>query len=123
MLSIDNFSDLLVRNYWATIRSNRFPMPPNEPVEESVEEILADISYQFKADSNASYFTLQMNSKLGEWWRFGFKASGGHWELIEFVVPSEKRDEHRDLLAPPYGEHLRSFLDYIVSASNAERSI
>ncbi len=102
-------------------------MPPNEPVEESIEELLAGISYEIKLASpsgvRASHFTLQMNSKIGDWWRFGFKSKGSRWEVVEFSAPAEKQGETHDLLAPPYDQHFKRFLEYIVTATNAQRSI
>ena len=42
----DDFAQRFVREYWGVVKNGIFPMPPNEPVEEPLDEILAQVSYE-----------------------------------------------------------------------------
>jgi hypothetical protein len=44
----ERFAEWFLRAYWETVKRNAFPMPPNEPVEETAEELLSDVSHETK---------------------------------------------------------------------------
>src|SRR5436309_2660435 len=42
--SFESFSSAFVRAYWQTVKGGKFSMPPDEPVEETVEELVSSVS-------------------------------------------------------------------------------
>ena len=41
----ESFARNFIRAYWQTVKSGTFSMPPNEPVQETVDELLAEVSH------------------------------------------------------------------------------
>ena len=70
------FAEAFVRKYWETVKSGAFPMPPDEPVEETIEELLSDISHQTELGPASGHgspsYVLRMMSAHGDWWLFVF---------------------------------------------------
>ena len=114
------FAEAFVRKYWETIQSNLFPMPPNEPVEKTLEELLSDISYQMerKPNSGASgpLYVLRMEDTHSDWWVFTFQDNGGTWEI---VAASAGTADHaaNDLLGPTYAPYFGPLLRHVTSAA------
>ena len=119
-----SFAKRFVRSYWQTVKSGDFPMPPNEPVEETVEELIAEVSFTTgvrDASTNTSaVHELLMTSRCGDWWRFGFRSDPYGWKLIECTVRSDSESHPHDLLDAVYSEYFRPFLTHVTDAANAK---
>ena len=120
------FAAAFVRKYWETIKSGSFPMPPEEPVEETIEELLSDISHQTEFKSVSEYgdrsYILRMTSAQGDWWLFIFRENGRAWELVGASANSNTRTPH-DLFGPIYSSYFEPFLRHVERATNDTQSI
>ena len=122
----ESFAQTFVRKYWETVKSGAFSMPPDEPVRETVEELLSVVSYEtkFRAASvreEASY-VLHMTSTHGDWWDFVFRDSNQRWELVAASAESGSRTPH-DLLGPVYAQYFAPFLHHVARAANETKSV
>ncbi|MEQ8768624.1 MAG: hypothetical protein RL885_32255 [Planctomycetota bacterium] len=105
------FASAFVRAYWECVQNGAFPMPPDEPVEETLDELLAEISFQTSGD------VLEMENTHGDRWSFGFRWRGGRWELIEASCDSDGGSPS-DLLGPVYAEHFEPMLRHVERKAN-----
>jgi hypothetical protein len=118
----ERFAERFVRAFWETVKSGEFPMAPNEPVEETVEELLANVSREteyFGANSglNGPSYLLRMTGTYGDWWHFTFRDRHGNWQLVGATAKSDGETPH-DLFGPVYSEHLASFLRHVTEVAN-----
>ncbi|MFG0262697.1 MAG: hypothetical protein ACF788_09935 [Novipirellula sp. JB048] len=122
-----SFANRFVRSYWQTVKSGDFPMPPNEPIEETVEELIAEISFTTgvrDAPKNISVvYEVLMTSRLGDWWSFGFRHDPDGWQLIECTARSDDESKPHDLLNAAHSEYFRLFLAHVTDAANSTHSI
>jgi hypothetical protein len=119
--SFDRFAAMFVRKYWETVKSGAFPMPPDELVEETLEELLSDVSHQTELKSASGrggpeYF-LRMMSTHGDWWLFTFRGNGRAWELVGASASSDNQTPH-DLLGAVYSQYFEPFLRHVTEAAN-----
>ncbi len=120
------FAQKFVRKYWETIKSGAFPMSPDEPVEQTVEELLSEISYEteFKpalGHDGASHM-LRMTNTHGDSWSFIFRDSNRRWELVGASAKSDSETSH-DLLGPACAQHFAPFLHHVAGVANETKSI
>jgi hypothetical protein len=115
--NFEAFAEAFVRAYWQTIKSGAFSMPPHEPVEESIEELLSEVSHRTESHRDGSLHKLHMENVHGDWWQFSFRASGGRWELIGASARSESEIPH-DLLGPVYSHHFAPMLRHVERVAN-----
>jgi hypothetical protein len=108
------FSARFVRLYWQTVKERRFPMLPDEPVEETIEQLLSSVS----VDIDDQRKTIMMKSKHGDWWQFIFRACAGEWRISSCHARSLDPKRPHDLLSPPYDSDFRPFLDYVAQVAN-----
>ncbi|MEM9283813.1 MAG: hypothetical protein AAGA96_18480 [Verrucomicrobiota bacterium] len=113
----DRFASAFVRAYWSTIKDGTFLMPPDEPVEESLDDLLSSVSYAVEP-SNHGNRQFRMTGDAGDWWRFGFDCRGGVWELTSAAARSDKTNSPHDLLDEVYAPHFRPFLDHVTNHAN-----
>ena len=113
----ERFASAFVRAYWSTIKDGTFSMPPDEPVEESLDDLLSAISYTVER-SNHGKRQFLMTGEAGDWWRFGFASRGGVWELTSASARSDKKNSPHDLLGEVYAPHFRPFLEHVANLAN-----
>jgi len=119
--SFEPFAGAFVRQYWETIKSGHFAMPPNDPVKETVEELLSEISHETGSTPGLVTYTLRMNSTHGDWWLFTFTNLKGEWELVGASARSDTDVPH-DLLGPVYSGHFGPFLRQVTKLANETRT-
>ena len=121
------FSRDFVFAYWQTVKSGAFPMPPNKPIEETLEELLALVSYTTEIQPSLgrpeSSYSLRMASKHGDWWLFTFHVSSAGWTLLGCSAPSSDKSKPHDLLGPVYSRYFEPFLRHVTNAANAQNRI
>lgn len=124
-MQFEHFAETFVRVYWETFKNNTFPMPPNEPVEETLEELLADVSHdtvlQANSDRERPLHLLRMTSTHGAWWHFTFRNKASAWQLVGASAPSANETPH-DLLGPVYSEYFAPFLGHVTEVANQKTS-
>jgi hypothetical protein len=117
----DRFAATFVRKYWEIVKSGAFPMPPDEPVEETAEELLSDVSHQTEVRSASSRggpaCALRMTNTHGDWWLFTFRDNGRAWELVGASASSDNQTPH-DLLGAVYSQYFEPFLRHVTEAAN-----
>lgn len=118
----EGFAGAFVRAYWETIKSGAFSMPPHEPVAESIEDLLSEVSYRTEFRCEGSFHVLLMENTHGDWWRFSFRADGGRWELVGASARSDSEIPH-DLLGPVYSHHFSPLLRHVERVTNDTKSI
>ncbi|RPI78518.1 MAG: hypothetical protein EHM45_06260 [Desulfobacteraceae bacterium] len=113
----DQFARRFVRAYWETVKADIFAMPPNEPVEESLEELLAAVSHETEMENerrqSTPVFRLRMTHRLGDWWLFCFRDGSRGWELLAASARSNDEQKPHDLLGPAYDRWFRPFLAHV----------
>ncbi|MFO0914785.1 MAG: hypothetical protein U0795_17635 [Pirellulales bacterium] len=96
-------------------------MPPNEPVEETVEELIDDVTFttgvRDASDSSGVVYELVMTNRLGDWWRFEFQCKSDGWELIGCTARSDNETQPHDLLDEVYGGYFGPFLMHVLDAA------
>lgn len=120
--SFEPFAHAFVRGYWETVKSGRFAMPPDEPVEETIEELLSLISHETDSTPGSAAYTLRMISTHGDWWLFTFRNPKGEWELVGASARSDT-DKPHDLLGPVYSGHFGPFLRHVTKLANERTNI
>jgi len=117
------FAQQFVRAYWETVKRGEFNMPTNEPVEESVEELLAAISHETSVEppigKGRSLYRLRMEGAYGNWWLFGFHDLMKTWALVAASVRSDKDASPHDLLEGFYSAYFGPFLRRVTELANA----
>ena len=122
VFKFESFAEVFVRKYWETIKSGAFSMHPHEPVKESIEELLSEVSHRTEFHREGSLHELHMENAHGDWWRFAFRASGGRWELVGASARSDSKTPH-DLLGPVYSPHFAPLLRHVERVTNETKSI
>jgi hypothetical protein len=121
----DSFAVAFVRKYWETVKSGAFPMPPDEPVEETIEELRSDVSHETELRPASGHggpsYALRMMSRHGDWWLFTFRDSGRGWELVGEFARSDTQTPH-DLLGPTYSGYFEPFLRHVERVANDTKS-
>lgn len=119
--NFERFAENLVRAYWETVKSGDFPMPPNEPVDEAVEELLSNVTHrtEFRPDlgPEGPLHLLRMTSKFGDWWQFTFRDGHRKWRLVGASAKSDNETPH-DLLGPVYSQYFAPFLQHVTEVAN-----
>ena len=115
--SFEAFVERFVRSYWTTVKAQKFSMPPNEPVEESVEEILAGVATSI--EKVGADHVLVMRSGDWAWWKYVFRSTAAGWVVTEASARSLDRSAPHDFLAPPYDQYFRPFLIYVTQCANS----
>jgi len=121
----ESFAKVFVRKYWETVKSGAFPMPPDEPVEETIDELMSGISHQTElkdASRGGTAYTLRMMSTQGDWWLFTFRDSGRRWVLVGASANSGTRTPH-DLLGPVYSCYFEPFIRHVERVANGTTRI
>jgi hypothetical protein len=118
----ESFAGVFVRKYWETIKSDAFSMPPHEPVEESIEELLSGVSHRTEFHREGILHELHMENAHGDWWRFTFRANSGRWELVGASARSDGETPH-ELLGPVYAPHFAPLLRHVERVANETKSI
>ncbi|MHC4822832.1 MAG: hypothetical protein ACYTEP_02310, partial [Planctomycetota bacterium] len=121
--TFEPFAARFVCAYWETVKSGAFTMPPNEPVEETVDELLSDISVITRSardpGNESDSFQLSMINESGDSWRFLFQpAFDGAWQLVGASTQSEGEKQAHDLLGPVYAEWFAPFLRHVTEMAN-----
>lgn len=115
--NFEAFAEAFVRAYWETIKSGAFSMPPHEPVEESIEQLLSEVSHRMEFHRHASLHELHMENSHVDWWRFSFRATGSRWELVEALARSDSETPH-NLLGPVYSHYFAPMLRHVERVTN-----
>jgi hypothetical protein len=121
-MHFETFAQRFVRSYWETVKSGAFPMPPNEPIDETVEELLSAVSHRTELDESRDcpILHVQMTGAFGDWWRFSFREAAGTWMIIGGLTNSNDKQNPHDLLGSIYEPYFGSFLRHVTSIANEE---
>ena len=118
----DVFAGEFVRAYWETVKSGDFPMPPDEPVEETLEELLADVSHTTEVLSpctrSEASRSLHMSNTYGDWWAFQFRESVEGWKLVSAAARSDDDTRPHDLLDVVYRPYFGPFIRHVTEVAN-----
>jgi hypothetical protein len=121
------FARDFVRAYWQTVKSGEFPMPPNEPVEETLDELLSVVSYstEIQPASNGCdlSYKLLMTTTHGDWWHFTFRRTIGGWSPVGCSAPSDDGPNPHDLLGTVYANDFEPFLRHVANVANTDKHI
>jgi len=120
------FAEIFVRKYWETVKNRTFQMPPDEPVDETIEELLSRVSHEIEVGPASAkdkpLHTLRMVNTYGDSWLFRFRNSRGSWELVAASAQSDGMTPH-DLLGPVYARYFGPFLRHVTDAANDTQNI
>ncbi len=121
------FARDFVRIYWQTVKSGDFSMPPHEPSEETVDELLSEVSHTTEIEPSTArsgaLYKLLMTSKFGDWWLFSFRDGVPAWTLVGCAARSDDDSQPHDLLAPVYSQYFEPFLRHVTEAANTQNGI
>jgi hypothetical protein len=104
------------RAYWETVKAGEFSMPPNEPVEVALEEMLATVSYTAEMDSLSTI--LHMSAEFGDWWDFRFQKETKGWRLVGATARSDDDSKPHDLLGTVFAPYFEPFLRRVTGLAN-----
>lgn len=125
--TFSSFARGFVRAYWQTVKGGEFPMPPNEAVEETVEELLSAVSHSTEVQPSSGrsgvLYELRMTSKHGDWWLFTFRATAAGWTLVGSSARSDDDSEPHDLLDSVYSQYFEPFLRRVTDAASAQNNM
>ena len=113
----EKFASSFVHWYWSTTKDGMFSMPPDEPVEESLEELLSSVSYTVET-GDGKWHRILMTGEAGDWWRFGFDYRNRTWMLSRASARSDKKNSPHDLLGDVYASYFRPFLEHVAAQAN-----
>lgn len=123
----DSFSSAFVRAYWQTVKSGNFPMPGDEPVKETVEELISSVSQETEMERSGAgsgpLYKLRMTNASGDWWLFSFREDPRGWVLVGCSARSDDDDKPHDLLDPIYCSYFDPFLRHVTEVANAQERI
>lgn len=91
-------------------------MPPDEPVEETLEQLLSSVTVDIAEEDYSK--TIMMKSKHGDWWQFTFRTDACEWRISSCHAKSLDPESPHDLLVPPYDRYFQPFLDYVTKTAN-----
>ena len=111
------FASAFVCAYWSTVKGGTFSMPPDEAVEETLEDLLSAVSFEIEP-TNQGCHQFRMTGEAGDWWRFRFDGQPGSWRLVGASARSEKKNSPHDLLGDVYATHFRPFLEHVATQAN-----
>ncbi|MGF1530612.1 MAG: hypothetical protein ACFCU4_04565 [Puniceicoccaceae bacterium] len=122
--AFERFTSAFVNQFWRAVKDGTFSMPPNEPVEDSLEELLSAVSFtteQKGARNQAGKeYMLRMTGEMGDWWMFGFSHCGKAWKLVSASARSDKRNSPHDLLGAVYESYFRPMLEHATASANKD---
>jgi hypothetical protein len=125
--TFEAFAAEFVCAYWETVKSRKFSMPPDEPVEETVEELLAAVSHKVEIDSPSTRWKasckLHMSGRSGDWWDFRFQKAADGWRLVDATARSDDVTRPHDLLDTVYGAYFGPFLRYVTEVADKRTGI
>jgi hypothetical protein len=121
------FSSAFVRAYWQTVKSGIFPMPGDEPVRETVEELISSVSQETEIKQpwfgSGTLYKLRMTHACGAWWLFSFSEGRRGWVLAGCSARSDDDRKPHDLLGPVYRSYFDPFLRHVTEVANAQEGI
>jgi hypothetical protein len=114
-----DFADRFVRMYWQNVIDNNHKLPPYEPVDQTIDEVLADTkvstSQEIAIGQPLKVCVLRMFASSGSTSRFVFATMAGRWKLLQ-AFANDETDEHRcDMLDEYYGQYFRESLERITA--------
>ncbi len=113
-----------MRENWQDVVDNNWKLPPYEPCNETVDELLATIkcstSREIAVGQSDKIFVLRMMATSGSIWRFVFKNKSGEWNLIAAIANDETEEHRVDLLDDDYGEIFHPKLERIIKLATTE---
>jgi hypothetical protein len=116
------FAAEFVRAYWEVVKSPQFSMPPDEPVVETIDELLAAVShsvgYETSSTCSTAPFWLHMSGQRGDWWDFRFHQTADGWRLVNAAARSEDQAKSHNLLAGVYAPYFAPFLRRVTGLAN-----
>ena len=115
--SFEAFAERFVRCYWETVKAQTFSMPPDEPIEESIDEILSCVTSN--TERVGADHILFMNSGDWAWWKYVFRSTSDGWMVTGCSARSLDPSVPHDLLAPPYDHWFRPFLIYVTQCAQS----
>ncbi len=120
----ETFSSAFVRAYWQTVKGGNFSMPPDEPVEETVEELISSVSQETETVQSGTgsrpLYKLRMTNASGDWWLFSFREGPRGWVLAGCSASSDDDGKPHDLLGPIYYSYFDPFLRHVTELANAQ---
>lgn len=116
--SFSRFAENFVSAYWSVTKDGLFSMPPDEPVEESLKELLQDIEYSCQAKGCGYVLTMRETTENWSWWKFGFVYRNKSWCIKDASTRSLDKSIPHDLLSPPYDEYFKAFLEHVTKLAN-----
>jgi hypothetical protein len=123
----ESFSSAFVRAYWQTVKSGSFPMPGDEPVRETVEELISSVSQETEIEQSGTgsgpQYKLRMTHASGAWWLFSFREGPRGWVLAGCSARSDDDGKPHDLLGPVYCSYFDPFLRHVTEVANAQEGI
>jgi hypothetical protein len=111
-----DFARRFVTAYWQDVKDHAEELPPGEPVEETVAELLARVSWEVQRDRKG--LTIIMRDQLGDEWYFRFKKADDVWTITSFAT-----DHMDDLLSPPYDRYFVPMLDRVMRSALSEPTL
>lgn len=119
-MHFETFAQRFVRAYWETLKSGAFPMPPDEPIDETVEELLSAVSHRTELNESRGcpILNVQMTDTLGDSWLFSFRETAGTWMIFGCSAKSDDEQNPHDLLGSIYEPYFGAFLRHVTSIAN-----
>jgi hypothetical protein len=120
----ESFSSAFVRAYWQTVKEGKFSTPPDEPVEETVEELVSSVTQETETvqpgTGSGPLYKLRMTNTGGDWWLFSFREGPRGWVLAGCSARSGEHGKPHDLLGPIYCAYFDPFLRHVTKLANAQ---
>ena len=120
--NFDLFASKFVHAYWNTVKNNTFPMPPDEPIIETLDALLSKISHITEIEKHTppleSLFRIRMANTDGDWWLFSFHVVNDEWVPVACLAKSDHDEKPHNLLGPQYSQLFQSFLTHVATVSN-----
>lgn len=99
------FAERFVAAYWQDVIDH----PDPEPIEETLDELLATISWEVHQSEGNDLII--MRNDAGDVWNISFRKVKSGWSVVEFTATGH------DLLVWPYEKHVRAMLDRVVNSA------
>ena len=116
------FAAEFVRAYWETVKCGDFPMPPNEPVEQTLEELLTSVSHKVEllppSTGSGRSYRLHMSDHCADLWDFDFQKVAENWRLVSAAAKSSENTKPHDLLDSVYQSYFGPFLWHVTEVAN-----
>ena len=104
------FARRFVHHYWDDVSRGVSDMSPNEPREQSLDELLAKVkleTFSIPGLFGSDRFVLRMIRDSGETWRFTFKRTKVRWAIVKATAGSAPQDNRVNLLGSIYSRSFR----------------